>query len=120
MAEEGWFDLMPARFGDSPGEWARSSAWSGSWRDLDPPYEVVLVDLPPIERAIDVLPALPALDFLVVVAEWGATPVDTVASAIRTADACGVPVLGVALTKVRRRLRHRRSIARRVGAHPIR
>lgn len=111
-----WFDLMPARFGDAPGAWARTSAWSGSWRDLEQPYEVVLVDLPPIEQAIDVLPALPALDFLIVLAEWGATPVDTVAAAIRMADVYGIPVLGVALTKVRRGPRHRRSVANRGGS----
>ncbi len=99
---ERWFDLIPARFGNSPGEWARTSTLSGSWRHFEPPYEVVVVDLPPIEQAIDVLPARPALDLIILVAEWGSTPIDVVAEAIRMADAFGTPLLGVVLTKVRR------------------
>jgi uncharacterized protein involved in exopolysaccharide biosynthesis/Mrp family chromosome partitioning ATPase len=117
---ERWFDLIPARFGQNPGEWARSSALTGSWRDFQPPYEVVIVDLPPIEQAIDVLPALPALDFLIILAEWGSTPVDVVAEAMRMADAFGTPLLGVVLTKVPRGGQHRRSMANRMGGHPIR
>ena len=117
---DSWFDLIPARFGQNPGEWARTSAFPGSWRDFQPANEVVIVDLPPIEQAIDVLPALPPLDFLVVLAEWGSTPIDAVAEAIRIADAFGTPLLGVVLTKVRRGGQHRRSIANRVGGHPIR
>ena len=117
---DSWFDLIPARFGQNPGEWARTSAFPGSWRDFQPANEVVIVDLPPIEQAIDVLPALPPLDFLIVIAEWGSTPIDAVAEAIRIADAFGTPLLGVVLTKVRRGGQHRRSIANRVGGHPIR
>ena len=120
VQRERWFDLLPARFGHNPGEWARTSALSGSWRDLQPAYEVVIVDLPPIEQAIDVLPALPALDFLIILAEWGSTPIDVVAEAIRMADAFGTPLLGVVLTKVRRGGQHRRSMANRGGGHPIR
>jgi Mrp family chromosome partitioning ATPase len=116
---ERWFDLIPARFGHNPGEWARTSPLSGSWRDFQPVYEVVIVDLPPIEQAIDVLPALPALDFLILLAEWGSTPIDVVAEAMRMADAFGTPLLGVVLTKVPRGQR-RRSMANRVGGHPIR
>jgi uncharacterized protein involved in exopolysaccharide biosynthesis/Mrp family chromosome partitioning ATPase len=117
---DSWFDLLPARFGQNPGEWARTSAFAGSWRDFQPTNEMVIVDLPPIEQAIDVLPALPPLDFLVVVAEWGSTSIDAVAEAIRIADAFGTPLLGVVLTKVRRGGQRRRSIADRMGGHPIR
>ena len=118
--EAGWFDLLPARFGRNPGEWARASALSGAWRDLQPSNEVVVVDLPPIEQAIDVLPALPALDFLIVLAEWGSTPIDFVAEAVRMADVLGTPLLGVVLTKVRHGRRSRRPVAKRVSGHPIR
>lgn len=117
---EHWFDLIPARFGQNPGEWARASALPGSWRDFQPGYEVVIVDLPPIEQAIDVLPALPALDFLILLAEWGSTPIDVVAEAVRMADVIGTPLLGVVLTKVPGGGQHRRSMANRVGGHPIR
>ena len=115
-----WFDLIPARFGPSPGEWARSSALTRSWRDYQPAYEVVIVDLPPIEQAVDVMPALPALDFLIVLAEWGSTPIHAVADAIRMADTIGTPPLGVVLTKVGRGGMRRGWKANRVSGYSIR
>lgn len=119
VQDDSWFDLIPARFGRDPGDSACTPALPRLWRDLQP-NTVVIVDLPPIEQAIDVLPALPALDFLVLLAEWGSTPIDAVAEAIRIADAVGTPLLGVVLTKVPRGRRHRRSMTSRVGGHPIR
>ena len=111
-----WYDLLPRRFGESAIDWARTSGLKSSWKDLQPPYEGVIVDLPAIEDSIDVLPALPALDFIVILAEWGSTPLDAVGRSVRVADAMGVPLLGVVLTKVQRpdwsRWRMRR--------HPIR
>lgn len=120
VPSDGWFELFPARFGSNPGDWARTSALSGSWRDLQRANEVVIVDLPPMQQAIDVLPALPSLDFLIVVAAWGTTPLDAVVEAIRMADLCSIPLLGVALTKVPRGARRPRLISGRVGGHPIR
>ena len=115
-----WFDLVPARFGLRPGERARTAALTRSWRDYHPAYDVVIVDLPPIEQAVDVMPALPALDFLIVVAEWGSTPISAVADAIRMADTIGTPALGVVLNKVGRGGMRLGSKANRVSGYQIR
>ncbi len=121
LRHEGWFDMLPARSDAGPDHSPRQAGHKRSWTDFQPPYEVVIVDLPPIEKAIDVLPTLPALDFVIVLAEWGSTPVDAVGEAVRISDALGAPLLGVVLTKTPRpSRRRRRSGANRVAVHPIR
>lgn len=102
---ERWFDLLPGPFGDRPGERASPSVPASRLKAFEPPYDVIIVDLPPIEEAIDTMPTLPALDFIVLVAEWGSTPVDAVTEAVRVADAVGIPLLGVVMTKVPRSAR---------------
>lgn len=98
------FDLIPAPLDSDPDELARHPAQSISWQDIRKGYEVVIVDLPPIEQAIDVFHSLSGLDYLVIVAAWGETRVDKVAEAVRLVNAVGTPLLGLVLTKVRSRI----------------
>jgi uncharacterized protein involved in exopolysaccharide biosynthesis/Mrp family chromosome partitioning ATPase len=113
LKQEGWFDMLSA-----PSEAGRQAR---SWKDFQPPYGVVIVDLPPIERAVDVLPTLPPLDFLIILVEWGSTPVDAVEEAVRISEAAGTPLLGIVLTKTPRSSRQRgRSGVSKVVGHQIR
>lgn len=93
LKHEGWFDLIPAlpdRAGAVPAR---------NWREIERPYDVVIVDLPPVEGAIDALSSAPALDFVMILAEWGTTSVEAAAEAVRISSALGAPLLGVVLTK---------------------
>lgn len=89
-----WFDFLSAD--NLPhDDWRSGNLWS----EILDGHDIVVVDLPPIEEAIDVLPQLPALDATIVLVEWGSTPVDAVAEAIQVAAALGLPVLGAVLTQ---------------------
>lgn len=111
--QEDWFDMLSAR--SDTGRQARS------WKDFQPPYGVVIVDLPQIERAVDVMPTLPPLDFIIILIEWGSTSVDAVREAIQISEALDTPLLGVALTKTPRSSRQRGgSGANKAVGHQIR
>jgi Mrp family chromosome partitioning ATPase len=67
-----------------------------SLRDL---YDMIIVDLPPVNPIVDGVAIASLLDGVVVVAEWGRTPLellDEVTVALQTAHA---NVLGVVITK---------------------
>ena len=69
--------------------------------DLDA-YDVVIFDLPPLTSGSEKLAIGRLLDGVVVVAEWGSTPVDLVRELVWTLQANKTPIVGVLLTKVRR------------------
>ena len=79
-------------------------------------YKVIVVDLPAYEYGADGLLVCPLLDGVMVVAERGRAPLDTLADLARTLRIANAPILGVLLAHARRfpglRLRSRR------GGHP--
>ncbi|WP_181705379.1 tyrosine-protein kinase family protein [Chthonobacter rhizosphaerae] len=64
-------------------------------------FDVVIVDLPPLTAGVDRLAASALCDGVIVVAEWGRTPVDMVASLIQILHASDTTSFGVLLTKAR-------------------
>jgi uncharacterized protein involved in exopolysaccharide biosynthesis/Mrp family chromosome partitioning ATPase len=65
-------------------------------------YEIIIVDLPPSTSGVHGLAAASVLDGVVVVAEWGKTPLDLVVELSRMLQVTKTSVIGVVLTKVRR------------------
>nr|WP_234943650.1 polysaccharide biosynthesis tyrosine autokinase [Sinorhizobium meliloti] len=65
-------------------------------------YEIIIVDLPPSTSGVNGLAAASVLDGVVVVAEWGKTPLDLVVELSRMLQVTKASVIGVVLTKVRR------------------
>jgi len=64
-------------------------------------YEIALVDLPPLTAGADRLALAGQLDGVVVVAEWGRTPVTLVRELVDALHAHGATVLGALLVEVR-------------------
>jgi polysaccharide biosynthesis transport protein len=64
-------------------------------------YDIVIFDLPPLTSGADKLSIARALDGVIVVAEWGSTPVDLIRELVVTLQASKTPIIGILLTKVR-------------------
>lgn len=65
-------------------------------------YEIIIVDLPPFTSGVHGLAVASALDGVLIVAEWGKTPLDLVAELSRILQVTKTSVIGVVMTKVRR------------------
>lgn len=82
-----------------------SAGWSEWVRGADLPdlteYEMVVVNLPPLDAGADRLRIAGALDGTLVVSEWGSTPVELVRELITSLRTHNAHVLGLLLTKVR-------------------
>ncbi|MBZ9677696.1 GumC family protein [Mesorhizobium sp. ES1-1] len=63
--------------------------------------KMIIVDLPPFTSGSDALSICPALDGVVVVAQWGVTSMDQLAELTATLKNNNSTVLGVVMTKVR-------------------
>jgi polysaccharide biosynthesis transport protein len=63
-------------------------------------YDVVIADLPPVNPVIDAAAIGALLDGVVLVAEWGKTPMDVLTGAAGVLFTAQANVLGVALNKV--------------------
>jgi Mrp family chromosome partitioning ATPase len=64
-------------------------------------YEVIIVDLPPFTSGVHGLAAASVLDGVLIVTEWGKTPVELVVELSRILQAAKTSVMGVIMTKVR-------------------
>jgi uncharacterized protein involved in exopolysaccharide biosynthesis/Mrp family chromosome partitioning ATPase len=64
-------------------------------------YDVIVVDLPSLESGQEKFAAAAALDAVVVVAEWGVTPLEQVGRVVRSLHAHKASIVGVALTNNR-------------------
>jgi polysaccharide biosynthesis transport protein len=62
-------------------------------------YDFVIMDLPPIAPVVDVLAAIPAIDSLVFVVEWGATKINAVQHHLMAEPELYDRLLGVVLNK---------------------
>ncbi|MEY9585585.1 GNVR domain-containing protein [Sinorhizobium fredii] len=64
-------------------------------------YEVIIVDLPPFTSGVHGLAAASVLDGVLIVTEWGKTPVELVVELSRILQVAKTSVIGVIMTKVR-------------------
>jgi Mrp family chromosome partitioning ATPase len=64
-------------------------------------YDMIIVDLPPLASGIDRLAVSPLLDGVILVAEWGQTPVDVLGELVRSLHVNQTLIIGVVMTKVR-------------------
>jgi uncharacterized protein involved in exopolysaccharide biosynthesis/Mrp family chromosome partitioning ATPase len=95
----GGFDILPS----ADLEARRLMAPKGLqtlWADL-PGYDMIIVDLPPLSSGAEKLAISATLDGVVLVVEWGKTPLDLVLELSRSLQANKAPIIGVLLTKVR-------------------
>jgi capsular exopolysaccharide synthesis family protein len=63
-------------------------------------YDIVIFDVPPANPVVDWLAFSPLLDAVVVVAEWGRTPLDLLSETLHSLRMTKAPILGVIMTKV--------------------
>jgi len=92
------FDILPSSISD-----ARHLLAPHNMQALLPDlhsYDMVLVDLPPLTAGADRLAISSLLDGVILVAQWGQTPVDLVAELSRALQANKTFIVGVLLTKV--------------------
>jgi capsular exopolysaccharide synthesis family protein len=69
-------------------------------RELTESYDIVIVDLPPVQPVVDALAVGSFLDAVLLIAEWGRTPVNLLAETARALRMARATLLGVVLTKV--------------------
>lgn len=69
-------------------------------RNLDPPYDYVVIDLPPIGPLINARSLAPAIDAFIFVIAWGQTSRGAVRSALANEHLIKTKLLGIILNKV--------------------
>jgi len=67
---------------------------------LQPYYDYIIFDLPPLRPVPDGIALGALLDGTILVAEWGGTPVELLAEVTRSLRNAQAPMLGVVITKV--------------------
>ncbi|MBV8890179.1 MAG: hypothetical protein JO305_10975 [Alphaproteobacteria bacterium] len=77
-----------------------SSAMRNLLERLSSSYEVILVDLPGLNRGVDARAIGPALDGCILVVEWGRTKLEALREAVSLLQAGRVALLGVVINKV--------------------
>lgn len=68
--------------------------------NLTQSYDLVILDLPPLNAMADGLAVSPLLDAVVLVAEWGETPLQLLAETSHVLSSAQANLLGVVITKV--------------------
>lgn len=94
-----WFDILPSSTSDANHLLAPKNMQT-LLPDLQA-YDMVVVDLPPLTSGIEKLAIGPLLDGVIIVAEWGKTPMDMVSELSRSLRATKTSIIGVVMTKVR-------------------
>jgi capsular exopolysaccharide synthesis family protein len=69
-------------------------------KDLFQAYDLVIFDVPPANPLVDGLALSALFDALVIVAEWGRTPIDVLSEMLRSLRMANTSILGVVMTKV--------------------
>lgn len=92
------FDLLPAT--GSSNNVLGSEHMQVLLRDIFKAYDIVIFDVPPANPIVDWLAFIPLLDAVVVVAEWGRTPLDLLSEMLRSLRMTKTFILGVIVTKV--------------------
>ncbi|WP_167858655.1 Wzz/FepE/Etk N-terminal domain-containing protein [Methylobacterium nonmethylotrophicum] len=82
--------------------WLGSPAMEALLASLCDTYDVVIVDLPPVGRSAAILALAPLLDGVVLMTEWGRTPLRTLTEACETLENARARILGTVTTEVDR------------------
>ncbi|MEJ6783746.1 GNVR domain-containing protein [Aminobacter sp. Piv2-1] len=99
LTKNATFDMLPSHVVD-----ARGLLGPRNMRILMPElqaYDFVVVDLPPLTSGTDRLATAALFDGVIVVAEWGRTPVDLFGELVRSLHASKASIIGVLLTNAR-------------------
>jgi capsular exopolysaccharide synthesis family protein len=102
-ANDGGLDLMPATDSETAvlsGELLGSERMRLLLQRLGDIYEVIIVDMPPLAAVVDGLGIGSVLDSVVLVAEWGATPIPVLSEVVRSLRNARVEILGAVINKV--------------------
>ncbi|MDE3832833.1 polysaccharide biosynthesis tyrosine autokinase [Sinorhizobium meliloti] len=94
------FDLLPSPASDTLRLITPKNLEALLVNELDS-YEIIIVDLPPFTSGVHGLVAASVLDGVLIVAEWGKTPLDLVGELSRILRITKTAVIGVVMTKVR-------------------
>jgi Mrp family chromosome partitioning ATPase len=92
------FDLLPAT--KNSNDILSSQHMQSLLKSVFQAYDIVIVDVPPANPMVDWLAFSHLLDAVVVVAEWGRTPLDLLSEMLRTLRMTKALILGVIMTKV--------------------
>jgi capsular exopolysaccharide synthesis family protein len=97
-----YFDLLPAVAGPiaNSNDMLGSNEMQELLASLSQLYDVIIVDLPPLKPAADARAISPLLDSVIVVAEWGRTPLKLLSEVSRSLRNAKASILGVVMTKV--------------------
>ncbi|KMO37429.1 hypothetical protein VQ02_13450 [Methylobacterium variabile] len=96
-------DVLPLAHETLPSpHWLGSPAMEALLGSLCDTYDVVIVDLPPVGRSAAVLALAPLLDGVVLMTEWGRTPLRTLTEACETLEHARARILGTVTTEVDR------------------
>ncbi|MCF4128756.1 GumC family protein [Methylobacterium sp. SyP6R] len=82
--------------------WLGSPAMEALLTSLCDAYDVVIVDLPPVGRSAATVALAPLLDGVVVMTEWGRTPLRTLTEACEVLEHARARILGTITTEVDR------------------
>lgn len=93
------FDLLPSQVFNAR-DLATPRNMTALLNELDG-YEVIIVDLPPFTSGVHGLAVAPVLDGVLIVVEWGKTPLDLMVELSRFLQITKSAVIGVVMTKVR-------------------
>ncbi|KMO16990.1 polysaccharide biosynthesis tyrosine autokinase [Methylobacterium platani] len=96
-------DVLPLAHEALPSpHWLGSPAMEALLTSLTETYDVVIVDLPPVGRSTAVVALAPLLDGVVLMTEWGRTPLRTLTEACETLEHARARILGTVTTQVDR------------------
>ncbi len=95
-------DILPLALSDAPVSYdlLTSPAMRSLLRSLRDHYDMIVADLPPVNPIVDAATIAALLDGVILVTEWGVTPIDVVTGAAGVLFTAQANVLGVALNKV--------------------
>jgi uncharacterized protein involved in exopolysaccharide biosynthesis/Mrp family chromosome partitioning ATPase len=93
------FDILPRAASDAR-NLLRPKAMQALLADVSA-YEMVIVDLPSLTDYTEMLGASSVLDGVILMAEWGKTPLDTLGELVRSMHGNKTRILGVLMTNVR-------------------
>ncbi|KMO32463.1 hypothetical protein VQ03_26380, partial [Methylobacterium tarhaniae] len=96
-------DVLPLAHEALPSpHWLGSPAMELLLSSLCDAYDVVIVDLPPVGRSAATVALAPLLDGVVLMTEWGRTPLRTLTEACETLEHARARILGTITTEVDR------------------
>jgi capsular exopolysaccharide synthesis family protein len=92
------FDLLPAS--SNANDVLSSERMQLLLKNLFQAYDIIIFDVPPANPTVDWLILSPLLDAVVVVAEWGRTPLDLLSEMLRSLRMAKILTVGMIMNKV--------------------